>query len=176
MLFLSSKELGKQLSGVRYKPASEGPCTKWESEAGAPDSRAEHTITSGGGCPYVLSKARGGHSLRIPLLALPTLYLWDEEKVLDSRSLHQAHFINTELILKNKTNKPKSLHSPEVWPIDQWFSKNIFSYLRFQSLQQCPLRTSLLEWSLLSSPAPSSFFPALLSPRQQKQQFPPDSA
>lgn len=143
--------------------------------SGAPDPRAYHTITSGGGCPYVLSEACGGDSLRIPSLILPILYLWDEEKVLDSRSAHLAHFINTEFIFKSKTKKQtnkKSLHFPEVWPIDQWFSKNTFSYV---SLQQWLLQTALLMWSLLRSPALSSFFPALLSPRQLKQQFPPDS-
>lgn len=70
---------------------------------GAADPRAYHSINCGGGCPYGLPEARGGRSLRVLLLFLPTLCLCDAEKILDYGSSHLAHFINTEIILKTKT-------------------------------------------------------------------------
>lgn len=72
------------------------------------------SITSGAGCPYVLSEVCGGHSLRIPLLSLPTLYLrWRESiglQVCPSSTFHQRL-----IYLINKTKqikKPLNLACP----------------------------------------------------------------
>lgn len=91
------------MSGVCNQPVLKGPCAKRESEVGAADPRAHHSINCGGGCPYGLSEACGGHSLRVLLLFLPTLCLCDAEKILHCGSSHLAHFINTEISLKSKT-------------------------------------------------------------------------